>query len=125
MLDVVDFQLGVSNARKASGEALKDFLTGGRAAQFLGNIERGIQGPFYGGANASYLDFHLASTFHMVQFSTFDPLIKAGKLEDPYAQFPKIAAVLEQILGLESASKVTKPILIDRFCMKQEEADAY
>ena len=61
MADIVDTFEGNLGKHNEQGPALKKFLEGDRFKALMGNLERGIVGPYYFGAEPSCVDFFLAA----------------------------------------------------------------
>lgn len=107
MLDVTDLDTEITKAA-GSAETLFAFVKGtdgpSRMSKWLGNIERSIKGPFYFGETASYVDYWLAQSVTMRNFTLWDAV---GSKYDPFAQSPKAKAVAEFILNQDSVKGLT------------------
>ena len=57
--DIVDTFEGNLGKNNEAGPALKAFLEGERWPKLMGNLERGVQGPYFFGAQPSPVDFFL------------------------------------------------------------------
>jgi glutathione S-transferase len=105
LLDIVDvFEGGVGKNNEDAG-LLKKFMEGddgkpSRWSAVAGTIERNIQGPYFFGAEPSYVDFFLLQ--HMDwRKDMFDKLqAKTGK--DFLVGYPKMKAVSEGLRSLDS-----------------------
>lgn len=76
MADIVDtFEVGLGRQNEA-GPTLKKFIEGGRFASLMGNIERGIKGPYYFGEAPCCVDFFLAATLDWRTKQVFGPLLE-------------------------------------------------
>lgn len=127
MLDSADLQTELAKAG-ADAVTLKAFLQGAdgkpaRFANWMGNIERGIKGPYYFGAKATYVDFHLNGSFEWMEMTTFNPL--KAKTGDLLVAYPKISAILQGIRGLASAKACKLSVGPDRFAIKPEVVEKY
>jgi len=120
MLDVVDLSTELLK-KKGSMVELKEFFEGDRFKAWMGNIERSIQGPFYFGADRSYVDFFLAAQLEILDAQVLNAL--AEKVQ-PLDVYPKITAVKAGITGLESFA-LDKPLLPASMTLTAEVAAEY
>ena len=103
MLDLRDF-MEQCEANKISAARLAEFVKGpggGKVSYFdewMTNIERSIQGPYYFGENLTYVDFFACQVFDYVHFTIFGPV---GV--DEVKRYPKIHAMVTAIRGMASA----------------------
>ena len=72
MNDINDFSGEATAAALSGAKTLKVFIEGGRMQAWLANIEHSIQGPFYFGDKASYVDFQL---LHAMDISIDDAFL--------------------------------------------------
>ena len=96
MADIVDTFEGNLGKHNEQGPALKKFLEGDRFQALMGNLERGIVGPYYFGAEPSCVDFFLAAHMDWRVCSLFAPL-KAKHGVDALAPFTKVVGVYEEL----------------------------
>ena len=127
MLDIVDtFETGgVAGAKDKGGAALKVFLEGERFAKQMGNLDRGIAGPFYFGAAPTSVDFFLCAHVDWVEATLFDRLKADKGIADPLAPFAKVKATVEGIRGLESYRVSALTTIKEGFECKDEIVAAY
>jgi len=102
MLDLQDFMEQCDNNKKSAAR-LAEFIKGpgGKVSYFdewMSNIERSIQGPFYFGDTMTYVDFFACQVFDVVHSTIFGPI---GV--DEFRRYPKIHAVVSGIRGMSSA----------------------
>ena len=86
---------------------LKELITGGRYLKILCAINRSIKGPYYFGAEPTYVDFYACGVFEMCEGKWLTPLTPySGDTIAEHA--PKLKVVLSNIrqLGLEKLPKV-------------------
>ena len=96
-------------------KALREYLEGDRYKTHLATINRQIKGPFYFGNDPTYVDFFAVSMFEMCEGRWLNVLKdKAGDTINEHA--PKLRLVLDEIRGLQSASKLKEipPLLPSR-----------
>lgn len=120
LLDGADFMAAVQPAFK-SGASLKGFMTApgegklSHCDEWLNHFEGCIQGPYYFGDRATYVDFYLAMVFDVLNFMVFDAI------GCPLTNYPKIKGVLAAIRGLESAKSVPSfPVCPREMCATEE-----
>lgn len=123
MLDVNDVLDGFFQNKSKGVKELKTFLTGGRFALWAGNVERCIKGPFYFGDTATYVDYHMAATFQMVDFMCLDAI--GAKCGNVWEKYPKLSAAKGAICGLESVKAIGKPPLPPPYVMTPEQVEEY
>mmetsp|Transcript_41942 Transcript_41942/g.111716 ORF Transcript_41942/g.111716 Transcript_41942/m.111716 type:complete len:200 (+) Transcript_41942:417-1016(+) len=90
--DIVDTFEGGVGKNNEDGAALKKFIEGDRFARLMGNVERGIVGPYYFGEEPSSVDFFLFSHLDWRTSNVFGPL-KEKKDVDVMASYPKMLAI--------------------------------
>ncbi|GMH80378.1 hypothetical protein TrST_g12909 [Triparma strigata] len=99
--DIVDvFEGGVGKSNE-HGPTLKKFLEGGRWVSLMSNLESGIKGPFYLGAEPCAADFFLASMISHRASSLFAP-IKDKYGFDAMANFPKAQGVHDALASTDA-----------------------
>ena len=101
MADIVDTFEGNLGKNNEHGPTLKKFLEGERWASLMGNLERGIVGPFYCGEEPCCVDFFLAAHLDWRTVSLFDPL-KAKHGVDALAPFPKVSGVYAKLSSTDA-----------------------
>ena len=100
--DIVDvFEGGIGGSVSKGGAELKKYLEGDRIVKLLGNLERGITGPFYYGDKPTTTDFFLCQHVDWNEETLLNRL-KAEKGVDIFASFPKLYGVVKGIRNLES-----------------------
>ena len=113
MEDLNDLHTELNRAANPSGSAaddvaeLKELITGGRFLKILCAINRSIKGPYYFGAEPTYVDFYACGVFEMCEGKWLTPLTPySGDTIAEHA--PKLKVVLSSIrqLGLEKLPKV-------------------
>lgn len=120
MLDIDDLVNGIFKAASATPEDLAKYMTG-RGAGVLAMINEQIAGPFYFGANFTYVDFLLCSYVDIFQAVYFG-LAK----EDMTAPFANIASAVGGIRALKSYQNYTAlPLMKDSFKKDAKYASAY
>ena len=92
MSDIVDTFEGNLGNNNEHGPTLKTFLEGERWTSLMTNLENGIVGPFYFGAEPSCVDFFLAAHCDLRTMTLFNPL-KEKYGVDPLSAFPKVNAI--------------------------------
>jgi glutathione S-transferase len=97
-VDVFEGGVGKSNEH---GPTLKKFLEGGRWAQLMSNLEAGIQGPFYLGAEPCAADFFLASMIGHRATTLFAP-VKEKYGFDAMAGYPKAQGVYDALSSTDA-----------------------
>jgi glutathione S-transferase len=90
--DIVDTFEGNLGKNNEAGPALKAFLEGERWPKLMGNLERGVQGPYFFGAQPSPVDFFLLQHLDWREQQVFGPL-KARHGVDALAPYPKLCGV--------------------------------
>jgi len=105
---VVDIFEGGLAGSNGNGPTLKKFLEGGRWASLMANLERGIQGPFYFGAEPSCVDFFLFAHLDNAIATVFAP-VKAKYGVDAMAPYAKCLAIHAALSSTDAykASKFT------------------
>jgi len=125
LADLIDtFEGGIGTAAEKGGAALKEFLEGkgdgpSRFAKLMGNLERNIQGPYFFGASLTVCDFMLCALVDWQDGTKMQRLTKETGF-DPWAGFPKAAAVVAAVRGLSSYKANSTPIVRDGFHAKDE-----
>jgi len=105
LMDANDFMDAYGPAAK-TGASLKAFMNAPEAGkpspcdEWLTNMERSIQGPWYFGERATYVDFFVAQLFDVLGYVLFD------KIGCPLGKYPKLKGVVAGIRGLESAKSL-------------------
>merc|ERR1712146_705111 len=77
--------------KNEDGAVLAELLKGSRFESLMGNLERGIKGPYYYGDEPSAVDFFLLQHLDWRCSQVFDPLKARGY--DALAPYPKICAI--------------------------------
>lgn len=108
MQDLNDMHTEMTKAAFASKTDVKDiqeYLTGKRYKQHLEAIDRSIVGPFYFGAEPSYVDFYADGVVTMCEGKFLGPLLaKSGDTLSMHA--PKLVAAVAAIRARPAASKL-------------------
>lgn len=100
MADTVDMSELNFGKNNEHGPTLKKFLEGSRWASLMGNIERGIKGPFFFGEKPSCADFFLFATMDARDDAFFAPLKKMYGV-DVMKSFPKTLAICKALRASE------------------------
>ena len=90
-MDIVDTFENNLGKKNEDGAVLAEFLKGSRFESLMGNLERGIKGPYYYGDEPSAVDFFLLQHLDWRCSQVFDPLKARGY--DALAPYPKICAI--------------------------------
>lgn len=101
LTDIVDTFEGNLGKNNEHGPTLRKFLEGERWAQLMGNLERGIKGPYYFGDTPCCVDFFLAAHLDWRATSLFVPL-KERHGVDALAPFPKVLGVYDLLKNFDS-----------------------
>lgn len=121
LCDIVDvFELGIAANVGKGGAELKKFLEGDRITKLLGNLERGVTGPFYYGDKPTVTDFFLCQHVDWSEGTLLNRL-KAEKGVNIFASFPKLYGVVEGIRNLDSYKNYKTMVTVkDEFKCKDE-----
>ena len=125
--DIVDFyELGLAAAQNKGGGELKQFIEGERITKLLGNLERGVQGPFYYGDKPTVTDFFLTAQTDWAEETLLNRL-KKEKGVDIFAAFPKFYGVVKGIRDLDSYKNYKGPLVTvkEEFFCKDEVIEQY
>jgi glutathione S-transferase len=128
LADIVDlFELGVSGALNQGGAALKAYLEGDRLPKLLGNMERGIKGPFFFGDSPTYVDFFLCAHIDWLDFTLFDRLTAEKSVGHMLTSYSKMRGVVDGIRALGSYLEYKGPLKTGQpnFRVKDEILSAY
>jgi glutathione S-transferase len=126
--DIVDlFELGVAGAKNKGGAALKAYLEGDRLPKMLGNMERGIKGPFYFGDSPTYVDFYLCANIDWLDFTLFDRLTAEKSVDHVLTSYSKMRGVVDGIRALDSYREYKGPLktALPHLCAKDEVFSEY
>jgi len=99
--DIVDTFEGGVGKNNEDGKILKGFLEGPRFARLMGNVERGIKGPYYFGDEPSGVDFFLLMHLDWRYRNVFNPL-KDRYGVDVMKDYPKMAAIYTTLTATEA-----------------------
>jgi len=121
MLDIVDVFENGFGKNNEQGPTLKKYLEGERWPKLMGNLERGIQGPFYFGAEPSCVDFFLLGHLDWRE-PTFEKLRERFQV-DPIAAFPKVSAIGAELRKAKGYKEFTAVRMMNP--VKDEVLDAY
>jgi glutathione S-transferase len=126
MLDMVDLFEGGLGKNNEDAANLKKFLEGadGNPSRFsvmAGPVERNIKGPFFFGAEPSYVDFFLLQ--HMDWRQDMFEKLKAKTGTDFLANYPKMVAATAGLRALKSYGNYKGPCKYGAF--SEEIIDAY
>mmetsp|Transcript_10503 Transcript_10503/g.17455 ORF Transcript_10503/g.17455 Transcript_10503/m.17455 type:complete len:222 (+) Transcript_10503:65-730(+) len=121
MCDIVDWcELGIGKNNE-DPTSLKKFMEGGRFAVMASCVEHNIKGPYFFGAEPSFVDFFLLQ--HMDWRKDLFAKLQAKTSKDFLAEYPKIKAVAESLRALPSYRNFSGGYKYGTF--KQEIIDAY
>ena len=110
MGDIIDlFENGVSSAEKKGGAELREFIEGDRIKLQLGNLERGVKGPFFHGDKPTVTDFFLTAHVDWIEATLLNRL-KAEKGADIFASYPKLYGVVTGVRNLDSYKNYRGPL---------------
>ena len=131
MDDIKDlFESGIGKNNE-DGKKLKIYLHGdgsgkpSRFATFAAAIERNVVGPYFFGENLSFVDFYFANLYAMYSATTLAKLQAKTGEKDVFDDFPKLKAIANSIVNLESTKKIAAPVHLERFEIKDEVIEAY
>ena len=87
--------------------ALQEYITGSRYKAFLAAINRAIAGPFFFGAEPTYVDYYADGVVTMCHEKFLGPLVpKSGDTLETHA--PKLMAIVSAIRARASAALLPK-----------------
>lgn len=118
MIDIMEN--GVAGAISKGSDAVKEFLEGERLAKLMGNLQKGVQGPFFFGDKPSCVDFFWANMNDWLGATFHDRLVSEFGSATFTAAYPKLDGVVSGIRALESYKASTIPITRDDHKAKDE-----
>lgn len=124
--NVVDLAEGLSQAVGKTAADFKTFLQGaegkpGRFQLMAAALERAVKGPFFFGEDKTWVDFYFGHNFALLNYCYLDSASKVSG-SDVWAAYPKLKAIAAAILGLESAAKITAPLMAPSYHKAETEA---
>lgn len=108
-------EIGVAGAQAKGSTDFKEFLEGERLAKLLGNLERGVQGPYFYGDKPSNVDFFWTNVNDWQDNTWQNRVVSEFGGKRVTAAFPKLQGVLDGIRSLESYKACEIPIIREGF----------
>lgn len=123
MIDIME--LGVIGTQAKGSAAVKEYLEGDRLAKLLGNLQKGVQGPYFFGDKPSCVDFFWTNINDWYGATFQDRLVSEFGGTTITAAYPKLEGVLNGIRSRESYKACKIPITRDDFKAKDELYEAW